>query len=133
MKSFIGKKRLFLAVAITVVAAGCETAPITGRQQFILIPTSQDAQLGLEAYQQILSQSTLSDDAALQSRVREVGTRIAAVSGRDDFDWEFNVIEDDSPNAFALPGGKVGMRRRTRSTMSMSWHQHRPVQSCRER
>ncbi len=109
MKWLVGRKRLLLAMMVTLVAAGCSTAPVTGRQQFILVPESQDAQLGLEAYQDILSQSKLSDDAELQRRVREVGTRIAAVSGRPDFDWEFNVIEDDNPNAFALPGGKVGV------------------------
>ena len=109
MKRFLGKTRFLFAAAITLIAAGCETAPITGRQQFILVPESQDAQLGLQAYQQILAQSTLTDNAELQRRVQEVGNRIAAVSGRNDFDWEFNVIEDESPNAFALPGGKVGV------------------------
>ena len=109
MKWFVGKKRLLLAVTVTMIAASCETAPITGRQQFILLPESQDAQLGLQAYQQILSESTLTNDSDKQRRVNEIGNRIAAVSGRSDFDWEFNVIEDESPNAFALPGGKVGV------------------------
>ena len=40
-------------------------------------------------------------------RIRQIGDRIAAVSGRDDFAWEFNVIESDDVNAFCLPGGKV--------------------------
>ena len=63
MKKLVGKKRLFFAAAITLVAASCETAPITGRQQFILVPESQDAELGLQAYRQILAESKLTASA----------------------------------------------------------------------
>ncbi len=87
----------------------CQTAPITGRSQFILIPESSDAALGLEAYNAILAESEISNDPALNGRVREVGHRIAAISPNPDFDWRFTVIKDDNPNAFALPGGKVGV------------------------
>ena len=95
-----------LLVALLV---GCQNAPVTGRKQLILVPESQDAQLGLQAYQDILAKSRISRDPDLNRRVREVGGRIAAVSPNPDFDWEFTLIEDDSPNAFALPGGKVGV------------------------
>ena len=37
------------------------------------------------------------------------GERIAAVSGQPDWDWQFTVFDNDEPNAFALPGGKVGV------------------------
>ena len=110
MKTSKRRGRLVAVAALAVVVAGCETAPITGRQQLILLPESQDAQLGLQAYQKILSEATLvSDNSDMSRRVETVGRRIAAVSGRDDFDWEFHVIEDETPNAFALPGGKVGV------------------------
>ena len=89
--------------------AGCQAAPITGRSQFILVPESQDAQMGLSAYQQIKSESRVSNDPGLNRRVTEVGRRIAAVSPRQDYQWEFTVFEDEEPNAFALPGGKVGV------------------------
>ena len=41
--------------------------------------------------------------------VKRVGQRIAAVANRQDFEWEFRVIEKDIANAFALPGGKVAV------------------------
>ena len=41
--------------------------------------------------------------------MRRIGQRIAAVANRPDFDWEFNVIESDTQNAFCLPGGKVAV------------------------
>lgn len=100
---------LAAVVLIGAALAGCETAPVTGRSQLILLPESQDAEMGLTAYQEILSEAELSDDAALNRRVQEVGRRIAEVSPRPDWDWQFTLIENDTPNAFALPGGKVGV------------------------
>jgi metalloendopeptidase OMA1, mitochondrial len=95
--------------AFALILAGCETAPVTGRSQLILLPAGQDAQLGLTAYEQILSESKISTNPALTRRVEEVGRRIAAVSGQPDWDWQFTLLENDEPNAFALPGGKVGV------------------------
>ena len=89
--------------------AGCETAPITGRSQFIVMSPSQATQMGLQAYQQILSKAKLSTNQDYINRVRTIGRRIADVSGQPDLKWEFNVIEDKTPNAFALPGGKVAV------------------------
>ena len=99
----------FAALVGLGLLAGCQAAPVTGRQQLIVLPESQDAQLGLDAYQQILSESKISNDPVLNRRVQEVGRRIAAVSPHPEWDWQFTVIENDEPNAFALPGGKVGV------------------------
>lgn len=99
----------FLVASLIGFLAGCETAPVTGRSQLILFPESQDAALGLEAYRQILAKSKVSKDTRLDGRVQTVGKRIAAVSGHPEFDWEFTLFENDQPNAFALPGGKVGV------------------------
>jgi len=95
--------------ASSLALNGCETAPVTGRQQFILLSDSQATEMGLAAYQKILKESKLSSDKAMVERVRRVGQRIASVSGHPELPWEFNVLQDDTPNAFALPGGKVGV------------------------
>jgi predicted Zn-dependent protease len=94
---------------VAAILAACQAAPVTGRNQFIVLPESQDAQMGLDAYQQILSESQISNDSALNARVQEVGRRIAAASPHPEWEWQFTLIEDDEPNAFALPGGKVGV------------------------
>jgi predicted Zn-dependent protease len=98
-----------LLLALGTMLAGCESAPVTGRNQLILLPESQDAQLGLQAYQQIKQEEKISTDPELNRRVQEVGRRIAAVSGHPEWDWQFTVFQNDEPNAFALPGGKVGV------------------------
>ena len=97
-----------VALAAALLAA-CQQAPVTGRQQLILLPESQDAPMGLEAYQQILNESTIANNPKLDQRVQEVGRRIAAVSPHPDWEWQFTLFENDEPNAFALPGGKVGV------------------------
>jgi predicted Zn-dependent protease len=87
----------------------CETAPVTGRNQLILVDDAQVQQLGLQAYQEMKQKQPLSGDQALNSRVQRVGRDIARISPKPDWDWEFSLFENDSPNAFALPGGKVGV------------------------
>jgi predicted Zn-dependent protease len=82
---------------------------MTGRNQLILLPESQDAEMGLQAYQQIKQEEKVSGDAALNQRVQTVGKRIAAVSGHPEWDWQFTLFDNPEPNAFALPGGKVGV------------------------
>lgn len=99
--------RGLLAAALALVAA-CQQAPITGRKQLVLLSDAQANQMGLQAYQEILSKEGVSNDRQMNAVVTRVGQRIARASGAN-FDWEFKVINDDSPNAFCLPGGKVGV------------------------
>ena len=87
----------------------CETAPITGRSQLILVDDAQVEALGLQAYQEMKRKQPLSNNQSLNNRVQSVGRDIARISPHPEWDWEFNLFEDDSPNAFALPGGKVGV------------------------
>lgn len=103
------EKQVLLLALLSFMAA-CRSTPVTGREQLILIPESQEIQMGFTAYQQILSESKLSDDSEKVALVRRVGERIAAVAKKPDYKWEFNLIEDDQQvNAFALPGGKVAV------------------------
>jgi metalloendopeptidase OMA1, mitochondrial len=97
----------FALLLLALVA--CETVPITGRRQLVLLPESSELQLGIDAYKEVLSKSKVSTDPALNEQVGRVGRRIAAAADRPDFTWEFKVIEDKQANAFCLPGGKVAV------------------------
>lgn len=104
------KAAITLALALTLVIPACQDAPVTGRNQLILMSPEESAQMGKQAYRQILAESEISQDDGLTQRVQRVGTHIAEVVDRNrDFEWEFTLIEDETPNAFALPGGKVGV------------------------
>lgn len=96
-------------ILVVFVMVACETVPITGRQQLMLIPEAEEEQLGITAYREILSQEQVSRNQRLNAMVQRVGRRIAAVANRPDYAWEFRVIEKDQANAFALPGGKVAV------------------------
>jgi predicted Zn-dependent protease len=101
-----------VAVAVCVIASvsGCETVPMTGRSQLQLVSPTQEAQMGLDAYKEILGKAKLSADSSVNALVNRVGTRIAAATGRKDLAWEFTAIDDPkTANAFALPGGKVAV------------------------
>ena len=98
-----------LVALILLGAVACETVPITGRSQLLLVPEGTEVQMGLESYQQILSKAKVSTDARITEQVTRVGLRIAEATGRSDYQWEFKVIEDKQANAFCLPGGKVAV------------------------
>jgi predicted Zn-dependent protease len=108
MRSVLHASRIvFLLLAATIIAA-CATAPVTGRQQFIAVSEPQAAQLGAQAYQQILGERQVVRGTEQSRMVEEVGRAVAAVVDAP-YDWQFALLQDPTPNAFALPGGKVGV------------------------
>ena len=111
MRSTYVKRYYLLPVVLSFFfLPACATAPVTGRSQLILMSEQQEATLGMQAYQQVLSQEKVSKDAQVNAMVKKVGSRIAAAADKQDYNWEFTVIAaDDTANAFALPGGKVAV------------------------
>jgi predicted Zn-dependent protease len=96
-------------VLVVLIAVACETVPITGRRELLLLPESSEREMGLTSYQEVLQKSKISTDAAMNAQVTRVGQRIAEATGRTDYQWEFKVLEDKQANAFCLPGGKVAV------------------------
>jgi predicted Zn-dependent protease len=97
-------------LAILTALVACSTVPITGRHQLLLLSEGEERQMGLSSYQAVLKKSRLSSDPVATEQVRRVGRRIAEATGRTDYQWEFNLIEDNKQvNAFCLPGGKVAV------------------------
>lgn len=98
---------LFAVGAAVYYFANQESVPFTGRKQLRTMEPAQEMQLGLQSYQQILSDSVVLRDAPVVGVVRDIGARIARAAAPEDpgFEWAFNVIDSDQVNAFALPGG----------------------------
>ncbi len=103
--------RLIL-LALIVVVAGCYTVPETGRKSMIMISPGEEAEMGAAAFADVRTKEKLSADPAANERVRRVGQRIAEAVGSalPGAKWEFVVFDEPKTvNAFALPGGKVGV------------------------
>ncbi|MGE0744196.1 MAG: M48 family metallopeptidase [Rhodospirillales bacterium] len=98
-----------LAGAALAGLAACAEAPVTGRNQIMLVSEQEMQTQGAEAYKQILSEHRVVTGTPEAAAVNEVGSRIAKAANVDGMAWEFALIEDDTPNAFCLPGGKVGV------------------------
>jgi predicted Zn-dependent protease len=96
-------------MVLSALIAGCATAPETGRRQVLLVSPSQEAQLGMQAFDEIKRDERVIARGKDAEMVRQVGQRIARVAQLPNAQWEFVLFDDDSPNAFALPGGKVGI------------------------
>jgi len=106
-------------LAIGAEFLGCETNPYTHRSQLMLMPESQEIQMGAQAYNQVLHDPKvkMSTDPREVEPVKRVAARIieAAKSSKyasiaQQFTWEVSVIKDDTTmNAFALPGGKIAV------------------------
>src|SRR5438132_14161048 len=97
---------LFFALAALVMVAACETVPYTGRSQLQLISAEQETQMGAQTYTQTLAKEKLSTDPVATEMVKRVGSRIAAVTGLN-YQWEYRRIQNDQTgDAFALPGAR---------------------------
>ncbi len=83
--------------------------PETGRASHVGLSTQQEAALGLQSYQQVLSQSQTIDRGPQFDLVRKVAQRLASATGpaAKDFQWEVSLVRSDQLNAFCLPGGKI--------------------------
>ena len=100
-----------LAAAALLALAGCYTNPVTGRKSPVLLSQGEEVTLGAQSFQDIRSKEKVSNDPAANARVQRIGQRIAQAVGDalPNAKWEFVVFDSPDLNAFALPGGKVGV------------------------
>jgi predicted Zn-dependent protease len=101
--------RLLLLGITVCLASGCHTVPYSDRTRFLATSESEEARMGLDAWNEVLQSEKVSSDPFLNHALKRVGGAIAAVSGRSDFNWEFKVFDSETANAYCLPGGKVGV------------------------
>jgi predicted Zn-dependent protease len=102
------KSRLLLSGLLLVLAAGCAVNPITGDEELMFFPESEDIEIGRKYAPEIEKQmgGRLKDDT-LQNYVNSVGQRVAVVSHKPNLEYHFTALDHDSVNAFALPGGHL--------------------------
>jgi len=109
------KKLIILSFAFLI---SCGVVPMTGRKQFVAIPSSQIIALSNESYSKVLSEGKLSNNSAYVNRVRKVGQRLTAAvelylqqnnlqSAIAGYNWQYNVLVSEELNAWCMPGGQI--------------------------
>lgn len=108
------KRRAFLqcgiAATLTLLAA-CATSP-TGRSQFMLFSPNDTemSKMGAVAYSDLKKKQKVSTDPAIHAYVSCVSHALLnTFPGDAGQGWEITVFDDETPNAFALPGKKIGV------------------------
>lgn len=112
-------KRTITVLAGVALLAACTKVPITGRRQLNLLPESEMMSMSLTAYQDFLKETPplAASDPNVQM-VRRIGQRLSssatdyltnngAADRVEGFNWEFNVVDENTVNAWCMPGGKV--------------------------
>jgi beta-barrel assembly-enhancing protease len=92
-------RKISLTIGAIALLAGCG------------VSTQQEVQMGQQEAQQVNAQLPMVQDAVINSYVNSLGNRIAKLTSRGDLQWQFQVVNSDVVNAFALPGGFVYVNR----------------------
>jgi len=112
------RSMLIVLIGMLFLLAGCSEVEITGRRQLNLVPDSIINSLSLQQYNSFLTENKVSTNAEQTALVKRVGARIQVAVDEfcrkhcteDPFagyKWQFNLVQDEAVNAFAMPGGKV--------------------------
>ena len=104
--------RLIILFALVWGLSACGVNPVTGRSEMQLVSQQEEIAMGEKNYgpMQQSEGGTYEVDKGLTQYVSQVGNKLAAVSDRQ-LPYEFEVINSSVPNAWALPGGKIGINR----------------------
>ena len=95
-----------------IVLSGCAVNPVTGKREFSLMGQAQEVEIDRQhSPHQFSADYGISQDAALRSYVASVGRDIARVSHRPDMPYSFNPVNANYINAYAFPGGTIGVTR----------------------
>jgi predicted Zn-dependent protease len=111
-------KKIVSLVVVFLFMVSCTSVPITGRKRINLVSDAQILPASFAQYEGFLKENKLSNNASKTQEIQQVGMKISRavdrfmrangmVSEANNYRWEFNLIEDQTVNAWCMPGGKV--------------------------
>jgi predicted Zn-dependent protease len=105
--------RATLTLCILLVISACAVNPVTGERQVMFSSFAEDVEIGKQQYQPALQSQggEYNLDPALTQYVSRVGLKLAALSDVPKLPYEFVVLNNSVPNAWALPSGKIAINR----------------------
>ncbi len=108
--NIISKKFFLLLISSSLFLMGCGTImynAATQRKEFIMISTQEEITMGANLHTGLLKEFKLSQNKEQMDRLKRVGAKVVLVSDRQDYKYQFFLIEEDELNAFTTPGGNV--------------------------
>ncbi|MCO5232643.1 MAG: M48 family metallopeptidase [Chitinophagales bacterium] len=113
-------KKVYITLLISAIVYACSQVPVTGRKQINLVADSEMNAMSLASYKEFLTEnkSKVLTSGPQVDIVKKVGNKTALAveqymkdnkmeSAIKNFQWEFNVVQDNTVNAWCMPGGKV--------------------------
>ncbi len=141
-------KKIPLFLSVTLLFVQCSTVPITGRKRINFVSDAHVLPTSFAQYKSFLAENKLATNSNRIAEVRAVGRKIAKsvdtfmrANNMDKeaaaYEWEFNLIEEESMNAWCMPGGKVVFytgiypSQKIRMGLLLSWDTklHTPLES----
>ena len=115
-------KKLISIVALSLLASACKSSP-TGRTQMTLYSPQKMNEMGSASFAQMKQQQVIEDNESTNEYVRCIADQLIAQLPTQyaNQKWEVVVFKEDSANAFALPGGKIGVHT---GLLSVAKNQH---------
>ncbi|MEO9511746.1 MAG: M48 family metallopeptidase [Flavobacteriaceae bacterium] len=111
-------KKLILTVTVFLAVAACKTNPFTGKSTLNFYPNSQIFPMAFAQYDSFLTENKVVTGTSEAQMITKVGQRIASAAERwldangypgylKDYKWEYNLVNDETVNAWCMPGGKI--------------------------
>lgn len=103
-------KKLFITATCVLVIAACAQSP-TGRRQIMLFNDTELSKMGAQTFDTMKAETPISKDVKVNKYVQCVANALLAVTPENlrAKSWEIVVFDSEQVNAFALPGGKIGV------------------------
>jgi predicted Zn-dependent protease len=111
-------KQITLSIFMALMLINCNTNPFTGKKTMALVSNDKLIPMSFQQYTQVMSESKVVKNTQQAEMLQRVGNKIKVAAERwldangyqgytKDYKWEFNLIDEDVINAWAMPGGKV--------------------------
>lgn len=111
-------KKVLLTITVFLSVVACKTNPFTGKSTFNMFPNSQIFPMAFAEYDQFLTDNNVVTGTSEAQMITNVGQKIASAAERwlnangypgylKDYKWEYNLVQDETVNAWCMPGGKI--------------------------
>ncbi len=111
-------RKIILILTIFLGVTACKTNPFTGKQTLNFYGNSQIFPTAFAQYDQFLGENNVVKNTAESKMITKVGQRISSAAERwlsangyqgylKDYKWEYNLVKDETVNAWCMPGGKI--------------------------